>query len=644
MSMFGWFVGCCGWGGIILVIFLVAIAGVFTGILGYFLSKKCAETTLDSEEALYISIFGLVLFLDWYAFIGSSLLYTLSWGWIIFSIILISGIGLVSSFLLIAERITFSGNLRSKNLGYKIAMVISVSGFFGFFFFSFLWSPEINLTSFTREERAAWWAKEKIMPPKASAGDAREGLKKIQEARPEEFSPYFMGLGYWKAKNTRKASEYFNKYMKSLPEGEWFFFEALTKYLSSDYPSAIRDFRAMGEWEFVVVSRLKYDAMKILDDDFGDHLNDRDLKRISSHNLFHLKRIRELVSLTKPKKRKNFAIKGKIPSDIKVTINSIMIDLVPRLDADLMEIVKARAPELKVPPVKTTPRFYWFSLVVFLTMMYAGNFVMRDYVAAGKKFDKEFIWIKAWFLREEKRARGWILHAGKKFWEWKICERVFQWHQRYFWRNVWARKIAAKIRDLELRPGLFTHEIEKITNRRFPLDVLSAWYYWRKVQSVVVLDRLTSEERKDIKSLEKAVNRLSALLVKQVDEETFDIVIALRGKNKELTEKYLKGEMNYVECRVALFEVIDQLRIIQDIFQEGTSQYTHYDFLGLKPGALNNGDLKESYRAIMLAIHPDRHSNNRYLTELSQRVTQAYNTLKDPEKKELYDQMMGFKF
>lgn len=641
MSISGWIVGCCGFLGVICGIFLVAIAGIITGVLGYFLSKKCAETIRDSEEALYILIFGFVFFLDWYAFIGSSLVFTLSWSWLIFSIILMLGIGLVSSFLLIAERITFPGNLRSKNLGYKIAMVISVSGFFGFFFFSFLWSPEINLTSFTREERAAWWAKEKIMPPKASAGDAREGLRKIQEARPKEFSPYFMGIGYWKAKNTRKASEHFNKYVKSLPEGEWFFFEALTKYLSSDYPSAIRDFRAMGEWEFMVASRLRHDPMKLIEDRFGDHLNRRDLARISDENFSTLEKITKLLRL---RKTPSLSYPNLSYSDVKKTVKLLAGDLEASLDKDLITIVKARAPELKVPPVKIALGFYRFAFIVFLTLMYTGNAIMRDYMVPGKKFDKKFEEIKARFWENGKKIYAWVLRARKRIWKQKICEVVFQWHQRYFWRNVWARKIAAKIRDLELRPGLFTHEIEKITNRSFPLDVLFAWYYWRKVQSIVVLDRLTSEERKDIKSLEKAVNRLSALLVKQVDEETFDIVMALRRKNKEFTEKYLKGEKNYVECRVALFEVIDELRVIQEIFQEGTSQYTHYDFLGLKPGVLNNGDLKEAYRVIMLAIHPDRHSNNRYLTELSQRVTQAYNTLKDPEKKELYDQMMGFKF
>ena len=61
----------------------------------------------------------------------------------------------------------------------------------------------------------------------------------------------------------------------------------------------------------------------------------------------------------------------------------------------------------------------------------------------------------------------------------------------------------------------------------------------------------------------------------------------------------------------------------------------HYDILGVSKEA-SEQEIKKAYRSLSLEFHPDRNSSAE-ATEKFQEISQAYETLSDPQKKEEYD-------
>tara|TARA_B100000902_G_C27227957_1_gene873224 strand:- start:86 stop:985 length:900 start_codon:yes stop_codon:yes gene_type:complete len=61
-----------------------------------------------------------------------------------------------------------------------------------------------------------------------------------------------------------------------------------------------------------------------------------------------------------------------------------------------------------------------------------------------------------------------------------------------------------------------------------------------------------------------------------------------------------------------------------------------YSSLELEPGALPE-DIKKAYRRLSLAYHPDRNPNDATATAKFQKISEAYQVLEDPTKKQQYD-------
>ena len=63
-----------------------------------------------------------------------------------------------------------------------------------------------------------------------------------------------------------------------------------------------------------------------------------------------------------------------------------------------------------------------------------------------------------------------------------------------------------------------------------------------------------------------------------------------------------------------------------------------YDILGLSRGA-SESEIKKAYRKLAMKWHPDKNQDNKeYAEKKFKSVSEAYEVLSDPKKKELYDQ------
>ena len=62
----------------------------------------------------------------------------------------------------------------------------------------------------------------------------------------------------------------------------------------------------------------------------------------------------------------------------------------------------------------------------------------------------------------------------------------------------------------------------------------------------------------------------------------------------------------------------------------------YYQLLGVSRGA-DTDEIKKAYRQLALQYHPDRNQGSKEAEEKFKEVTQAYEVLRDPEKRALYD-------
>src|SRR5512139_833118 len=63
----------------------------------------------------------------------------------------------------------------------------------------------------------------------------------------------------------------------------------------------------------------------------------------------------------------------------------------------------------------------------------------------------------------------------------------------------------------------------------------------------------------------------------------------------------------------------------------------YYDILGVSKNATED-EIKKAYRQMALKYHPDRSPGDREAEEKFKEAAEAYEVLKDPQKRSLYDQ------
>lgn len=67
----------------------------------------------------------------------------------------------------------------------------------------------------------------------------------------------------------------------------------------------------------------------------------------------------------------------------------------------------------------------------------------------------------------------------------------------------------------------------------------------------------------------------------------------------------------------------------------------YYQDLGLSQNATEE-EIKSAYRKLSLKFHPDKNDGDKYFEEWSKKINVAYETLRDKNKRKVYDESMGY--
>ena len=68
------------------------------------------------------------------------------------------------------------------------------------------------------------------------------------------------------------------------------------------------------------------------------------------------------------------------------------------------------------------------------------------------------------------------------------------------------------------------------------------------------------------------------------------------------------------------------------------AQRDYYEILGIRKDA-GEDEIKRSYRRLAMQYHPDRNPGDKEAEEKFKEASEAYEVLRDPEKREIYNRL-----
>ena len=205
----------------------------------------------------------------------------------------------------------------------------------------------------------------------------------------------------------------------------------------------------------------------------------------------------------------------------------------------------------------------------------------------------------------------------------------------------------------------FKTQIQQMDIKEFDYDIISIK---KKFKQPYKVDEIES----DISALK---NRVKLKIEKLVEKSDYEIKNAIRYVNRSNNSeqlnylkilqddllKYSKDldsiEISYKEAMSKIKEIYNKVINLNVSFEKDKEitpeiqmeKPNFYEILNIKPNATQN-QIKKMFKRLSLAFHPDTEEDTGVDGDWKFRmITEAYETLKDPDKRKKYDEEFGIK-
>ena len=189
----------------------------------------------------------------------------------------------------------------------------------------------------------------------------------------------------------------------------------------------------------------------------------------------------------------------------------------------------------------------------------------------------------------------------------------------------------------------------KFLNKAIELEPNNAEYWAEKCYA---LDRIGNKDEEANTCISKAlkldpdgeheIKRKLYGTLKGVEQihDTFDKAVKQRIDN--LTTLADKADTLTSELEkfrdVLTADLDDDEERLRDICESSEQMYDYYEVLGISMNASSN-EIRDRFRELSIKFHPDKEPSA-LSNESMKKIIQAYDTLKDPEKRNAYDQTL----
>ena len=205
----------------------------------------------------------------------------------------------------------------------------------------------------------------------------------------------------------------------------------------------------------------------------------------------------------------------------------------------------------------------------------------------------------------------------------------------------------------------FKKELQQMDLKEFDYDIISIK---KKFKNPYKVDEIES----DLQALKNRIELKIENLVEKTDDEIKNAISnAYKAKNskqlnflKILQEDLLKYSKDLDSNKISYKDSMNQIKELYnkakkpDVPPEEKNETqpetyneipNYYEILNIKPNATQN-QIKKMFKRLSLAFHPDTEEDTGVDGDRKYRmIMQAYDTLKDPDKRKKYDEEIGIK-